>query len=672
MQTSYKEDSRCNTSRILSIFFTTTILFLFLKAIAATADFPIDSNMIRALFPVGAREFVSPEPLENRLFLFGVLFAPFCLATSYTIIRRLLRNVNDNSAAFLFSISSSFMVLATGFLAWKGMKECNFFYFKNTFFPHLTPMTFLCSASVALSLLLGRESSNPPWKIVQLLGTLPHLAVFFVIIAFPLYGIFSINAVRDHYIFTDSFNAVFHAVAQVFNGKAILIDFPHQYGLYPHFLEPLFRITGLTVLTFTLVMTIFSVLSLFLLYTVLLKMVRFRIIASLGFLALLYYNIVFGRIEMPEIYFQYHPIRTLFPAIAIYLAWLYLQSESTALYYFTFTLASIAVLWNFDTGFIVFSSWLLMLLFHELTQRNMRGMLRHIFIGCAILTGIVSAFTGYMFIRYGHLPEFHLFFLSQKIFYQFGLNMLPMPLIHPWNLVILTYLAGLVYSLSSLCDRERSVKATMVFFLSVLGTGIFSYYQGRSHNLCLLAVSYPAIMLVTIFADTLTTRIRRYATIPERITLASILFFMLFAIGGFTTALPTYFRDTMSRILPTVAQEKTFVTRNAEFIRKHTAGKKEAVILSLHSGLYHLNSETSSPIYNPGPSELVLTEHYIQLNNYLLQNRDILVFLDYISDYNSKFSTYGITEIITRNYKLLEFSPDHNMAVYKRLTGQGT
>src|SRR5439155_6107733 len=52
-------------------------------------------------------------------------------------------------------------------------------------------------------------------------------------------------------------NAVYYSVIQVFRGHALLInDFTNTYGLYPHFLVPILKLTGLSVAAFTAIMSV--------------------------------------------------------------------------------------------------------------------------------------------------------------------------------------------------------------------------------------------------------------------------------------------------------------------------------------------------------------------------------------------------------------------------------
>lgn len=83
-------------------------------------------------------------------------------------------------------------------------------------------------------------------------------------------------------------------------------------------------------------------------------------------------------------------------------------------------------------------------------------------------------------------------------------SMMVMPLIiGVWNIVAFVYALGLAYGIAALLDGRGGTRPAIVFFLSVFGCGLASYYQGRSHPLVLECVQSRAVILVGIFASRL-------------------------------------------------------------------------------------------------------------------------------------------------------------------------
>ena len=70
------------------------------------------------------------------------------------------------------------------------------------------------------------------------------------------------------------------------------------------------------------------------------------------------------------------------------------------------------------------------------------------------------------------------------------------------------YLLGMGFGLQAFLDGNRNTFARLSMFLGILGTGLFTYYQGRSHDYNLLSVCWPAVLLGFLFADRLLLAIR--------------------------------------------------------------------------------------------------------------------------------------------------------------------
>ena len=111
------------------------------------------------------------------------------------------------------------------------------------------------------------------------------------------------------------------------------------------------------------------------------------------------------------------------------------------------------------------------------------------------------------FIKTGQLISLKSILFGQNVFLGSGFNMVRMKLWHPWVLIALTYGIALVITVKELKflknenNSEKFNKNIFIFILAILGIGVFSYYQGRSHNECFKAVLYPGIMLLGIFLD---------------------------------------------------------------------------------------------------------------------------------------------------------------------------
>ncbi len=482
-----------------------------------------------------------------------------------------------------------------------------------------------------------------------------------------IFDIHSDYAVRGH------FNAVFYAMVQVYFGKALLVDLVNQYGLYPHFLEPIFKIIGLSIFNFTVIMEVLLGISILCIFKFLNEIIKNKTICFCGFASFIFYSYLFMNLLVPDPYFQYHPVRILFPALMIYLSWRYFINNSRSLYYSSFLLYSIAFLWNFDTGLVVFFSWLLTLLYQELFQSNLKiaskKILSHLIVGILIFSTTFISYILYIYFRYGDFPDFNMFFAYQRYFYISGYLMLPMKLIHLWNIVILIYMVGLSYSVKTLVARNNTAKANMVFLLSILGVGIFSYYQGRSHDLVLMDVWYPAILLLVIFADDLFYSIKNDIKNYGKILLfVSLLFVLSSSVFSILDNYPAIYKQIDNRVQITLKQEPTSVTRDADFVRNHTTKGEEVLILSYKSGVYYLYSQTTSPLKIPGFIEIYLKKDYDKIYDFLKNGEGNKVFLD--TDFvnaNYKFNS-EVLRILFQNYKASNLSQDKNIILFTKGT----
>ncbi|MEQ8188284.1 MAG: hypothetical protein ABRQ39_09980, partial [Candidatus Eremiobacterota bacterium] len=173
------------------------------------------------------------------------------------------------------------------------------------------------------------------------------------------------------------FESIFYPILEVSQGKEGLVDFVPLYGLYPHFLQPFFKIIGYTIFNFSFLMGFLLFLSFFILYIFLNEITRSRLIAVLGFFTLLWYNYFYGKylllrlLNLSDPYFQYHPVRFLFPCLYIYLTWKYFNKKNIYLYYSLFIICPVACLWNFDTGIVVSLSYMFILIYQELCEHNL-------------------------------------------------------------------------------------------------------------------------------------------------------------------------------------------------------------------------------------------------------------------------------------------------------------
>jgi len=555
---------------------------------------------------------VKPEPLERRMFLLSVLMLPGALFCWDRFWRRILERWTAERVHRLVVWTVAGSICALIMHLWGACDEWAYFVRGKSAGAVWLAAVSLTAGGICLQVVRRNR------RALGLVDATLSVVVALLLALIFLYGLSDLSTVDDSYVFTNHFNVIFHSVVQVFQGKELLADFIHQYGLYPHFLEPLLKVTGLGVFTFSTVMGGMTLLSFYFLLRTLLAATALRTVALLGFLAAVTFCYVFKAMAAYDPYFQYFPLRSFFPALAAWLMTGYVTSRTTQRFAALYVVAGCAVLWNPESGIVVLVAVLLTTLYDAYPRVGLRGSLIAAGTGTGIAAAVIALFSGYLFVRYGFFPDYAELIRFIRLFYVTGYFMLPMPVFHPWNLVALIYIAGLGWGIGALADGRVTHRTTIVTFLSLLGIGLFTYYQGRSHNEVFPLCIYPAFMVTAIFIDRLLER-GSENRIALRVGLCGIVLLSFIAGGlykgglsliygpfGVATRYNTYRRTEPSELM-----------KRVEFVRRNTGKGEQVLILSTHSGIYHLASQTTNPVRIPSILEVVLTEDYRRILQHL-------------------------------------------------------
>jgi hypothetical protein len=301
-------------------------------------------------------------------------------------------------------------------------------------------------------------------------------------------------------------NEVLYPVSQAAAGARPMIDFTSQYGYFSALLKPWFAWIGLSVFSFTATMAALQGFSMACIGWVLWRRMRngpllVLCMAALGWLMMTWLGI----------YYAYYPLRLLFPAVsvlAVYAYWNRPNASRAALA--GALLGGLGVWWNLDSGVVAIGSWICVLAVKGLSetlghspagQRTWRD-LAISFVAAALCFVLVYLALS---AEAGRFLDIRLLTRFQAVFYIAGFSMLPMPLSpHLWQVIVGIYLAGLIFGLSAAIRARRlAAEGGTILHLSVLGVGLFSYYQGRSHDYNLVHVCWPAVCLIFLFADRL-------------------------------------------------------------------------------------------------------------------------------------------------------------------------
>ena len=339
-------------------------------------------------------------------------------------------------------------------------------------------------------------------------------ASLFITTSFSDAGLYNIDAYYD-------------AIFEVYSGKSPVIDFSNQYGFYPYFFLVAFKLMGgISITKFSCIMGILSLIVFLSLLAVIWMNVKNKVLAAVGYVTLLFFMIYVPFMESPGFYFQYQPHRLIYPSLILLVACLWIRTQKRSAKKLFSALAYIlgyfAIVWNTETGLVVVAAWCLFRIYGYVQQYSFKEKalyIQSIKSGFLAVVAVSGAFFSMMLITYlrsGIWTSIGDMLFVQTFFYNVGFFMLPMYIVHPWVLLVIVYALGLMQSIRDIKFFRRDKPSTcerapLYFIISVLGMGLFSYFQGRSHNFVLVDICWSGILLVIFYTqdciDRLPTRI---------------------------------------------------------------------------------------------------------------------------------------------------------------------
>jgi len=333
-----------------------------------------------------------------------------------------------------------------------------------------------------------------------------YLVTGAVVLAIVLMNIFSLPCSVDN---TIDFNAVYYSMTQVYAGVPMLVNgFTNTYGLYPHFLNLIFQFTGLNIFKFTLVLSLLLGGSFVLNFMALRKLVSNRVILFLGFATMIFFSYLDRKLlNKFDCYFALFPIRYIAPSVLVFLAGVYVLKPSRWLYWLMWISMGFFVLWNPEMGLVSYVSMVLFFVYTGFFSADgkpaTKKIAAHLISGIVVLPLVFYIYKLLIFAIYGSAPDLSLLFTTMAVFSKVGFALLPMALVHPWNLVVLILISGFAYALMLWYKKAITPKSSLVFLLSLIGVGYLFYYQGRSHSVNLSVSTGFCLLMLTILGDEL-------------------------------------------------------------------------------------------------------------------------------------------------------------------------
>lgn len=452
-----------------------------------------------------------------------------------------------------------------------------------------------------------------------------------------------------------TFDPVLYPVTQVFAGKNLLVDLTCLYGLFPFFITPLFKLIGLNVLNFSVFLATLVCVSLFFVMKFMKYVIKNNTIFLLGFLFVVYYTLLATR-SSPEFYYQYWPIRYFFPTLSLLLSALYLKSENKFIYYASFVINGIAVLWNFDVGIIVFLTWIIILAYNDASISStwksfIVKIFKHCVYACIGLGFVIAFFCAVTYIQSGKLPNLPSFFQFQEMFLAgyFMIKLVPFP--HIWSLLLFIYGIGLFIGINAFIKKQIGFNEKIITLLTSMGLGLFVYYEGQSSNVTLFRVWYPALLLLVLFADMLWKKyeLTKQFTYLEYCVF-SILFLMFISapISMFYN-LHKYSTFIHYNVLTSYHENNPLLT-NIDFLKKQTHfGENVFILGNFKQAVYYAETNTRSAVNVPSLPDIFYPYEMRRVLDFLETNKNIKLFVEQpLTAYD--LYDQNIRKIITSRY----------------------
>jgi hypothetical protein len=652
----YNFFSRANTENWLTISFIASLLVIFIFSIIVYFIFSFYGDIetlspdILKLFVVSSDNF-HPEPAEQLSYIVSLVGSALLLFGVSIFIgkRSLIQNFLEK--IFIKFDSKKNLVWTVAFII-LALICFNAMYAEDFYYLLLTPFGSLFGFSFCLILTVVYTKLN--------LGINFQKAFLYSTLGLIFILQFLINNVGpfDSYAqYIDGhFDQPLYSVVRAYAKQNPLGECGSQYGLFGTYLLPFFLLFGLSVSKYSVLM---ALLTLFFIYSVsktcsvLLENLWLKFLPLLAYIAtacfllprvLGSYWMSQGKAYYYDPYFQYIPIRTFGPSIIMLFFVLNETQSRKAIPFLGTFIVTFFLFWNIDTGSVSFLTWLLYLIYREFCLNQWKNLIKQVFSG--ILSGLF-AFSIYYLLIYGYLPNIQNALDYQKIFYVSGYSNIPITAFQSWNILILFYFIGLCYSLLRLFEQNKAIKTKAIFVFSILGLGLFAYFQGRSHPWVLLAVTWPGFIVMGILAEIFFQRFK-----------ASLQFIAVFLYLGLTWHIFSTAYEVKSGLWNRISRlENQELAAEYEQLKKMNNDNKDFLVFSFHPGVIHAETNTA-PLFCPSCMGMILTTDFQRLKTFLTSNtsdiKPIFVEKQWLEVAPKMPEWREIFEILMRDYKVVE------------------
>lgn len=416
--------------------------------------------------------------------------------------------------------------------------------------------------------------------------------------------------------------AVIYSIIHIAGGGTCMADAIAQYGCYGEFLAPLFKIMGRSILAITVIFAILQSIAMLSITFFASKMIRSKVLlvsAIVGTIIFLNFLLTLGASDP---YFQYKPLRLLFPALSLLLVLGLQRAYTKSNLFYSGLFSGLAMAWNLDTGIVVFASLLfftLLLSFPRQTSISLNS-LKHSLKQCLyFLAGtflFLTLFFFYLEYKSNWAVDLKAAITYQQAFYLSGFAMLPIPSFPDlWTIPALLIAIMVMVSMLHIATKfeKRDPNIERAFYLAILAIGLMLYYSGRAHFFVLTLVVWPVVLIFFFLAD--------YAIATSK---KMVNFLVLIASVFFVSAPIVVYYPMWSGAIAYVTKGYdpgyAITQENIAFLKSLMSPGERVAILAANQTTYHIATKTWPALKGPSLAELLLVNDLDNLNREIAEH----------------------------------------------------
>jgi hypothetical protein len=386
-------------------------------------------------------------------------------------------------------------------------------------------------------------------------------------------------------------------------------------------LEIIFQYIPLSIENFKAVFIVLINLSFLFLYLFLKQTLDNKYYALLLIFGYMYYMAIYKIDISDDIYFQYLPLRTIFPFLTLYLISKYHTNHSYTLFITISIVSALAILWNPDSGIMTSIIWCSYLIYNNLKYKKVSSIFLkstiYILSFITILVLVFYIYKLYIELVFNQHITFTDLFITISIFSKLGYYLLPLPSNHPY----LLYLFLIIISFSILMYQQKNSIGLLLITLWMISS--FLYFQGRSHPYTFLNIIINMFLVLPFILQQLKYKDIFYYIIKYTFfIMASIL------ITKNIIYIQNYINNPKQNTLINPSYHHAPTPQKVNLINKYTHANEYILILdSKEQGLLHYKTHTF-PIYNISIVDMFLRDDYQKMLDLIQNNKVKKIFIN--------------------------------------------